>query len=80
MMRINGKDYPTIVDAARELGRVSSKTVSEWIRKGIIPAPPILKQGTREIQVFPPDHIRKAKERLANHSGRKGKHEARPSG
>jgi hypothetical protein len=72
MMRINGKDHPTITDAARDLGGgVSPKTVQMWIRKGIIPSPPTIRQGTRSVQVFPPEYLKKAEERLATYSEQK---------
>jgi hypothetical protein len=72
MMRINGKDLPTITDAAKDLGGgVTPKTVQTWIRKKIIPTPPIIRQGTRAIQVFPPEYMKKAKEHLASYNERK---------
>jgi hypothetical protein len=72
MMRINGKDHPTITDAAPDLGGgVTPKTVQMWIRKGIIPPPPIIEQGTRKIQVFPPEYMKRAKEQLAKYNEQK---------
>ena len=42
MIIVKGKAYYTIVDAAEQLG-VSSKTIRDYIRKGIIPEPPEIK-------------------------------------
>lgn len=60
MIRQNGKNYPTISDAAEELG-VTPKTVREYIEKGIIPKPPELDYGIRTLLYFPPEYMRKAK-------------------
>ncbi len=56
MMEIGGIDYPTVVDAAARFG-VKRKTVYEWIKKGIIPDPPIKYRGTQKIRVFPEDYM-----------------------
>ena len=59
MILVNGVDHKTISDAAKELG-VSSKTVRDWIKKGVIEPPPVVLQGLRRIQVFPSDYILRA--------------------
>ncbi len=63
MITKDGKRYPTIADAAEELG-VSSKTVREWIERGIIPGPPHVEWGIREVLHFPPNYMEKAKAQL----------------
>lgn len=64
MILKNGKTYKTIVEAAKELGGVSAKTVREWISKNIIEEPPVFEHGIRTIAYFPPQYIARAKERL----------------
>lgn len=59
-MRINGQRYPTVSDAASELG-VTVKTVREWVNTGLIPAPPTVSRGTQEIDYFPPEYISDAR-------------------
>ena len=71
MFRINGKDYPTIIDAAKEFGGVSSKTVREWIRKGIIDNPPQVPYGARKITYFPLEFMKKAQGQLKRYRERK---------
>jgi hypothetical protein len=66
MIRQNGKDYSTISDAAKELG-VTPKSVRDYIKKGIIPAPPEIEYGIRTMLHFPPDYMRKAKVALDKH-------------
>jgi|WetSurMetagenome_2_1015567.scaffolds.fasta_scaffold1248314_2 hypothetical protein len=55
-----GKEFPTIADAAREFG-VSTKTVRDWVIRKIIPTPPEMPYGTRYIFVFPPKYMKEAK-------------------
>jgi hypothetical protein len=64
MIIVDGKFYSTITDAAKNLGGVSTKTIREWIAKGIIPTPPKIEWGVRTIFHFPPDYIEKAKVQL----------------
>jgi hypothetical protein len=59
MITVNGKDHPTIADAAKRWS-VTPKTVRDWIEKGVIPKPPTVKKGLRRIQVFPTDFIGRA--------------------
>jgi DNA-binding transcriptional MerR regulator len=40
MLKIEGSDYKTIADVAKEEFGVSVKTLRQWIDKGIIPTPP----------------------------------------
>lgn len=56
---VNGSSYPTISDASDHF-KVSTKTIREWIEKGVIPAPPTVEYGTRELQIFPPNYLREA--------------------
>jgi DNA-binding transcriptional MerR regulator len=67
MILKDGKAYETIVEAAKQLGGVSTKTVREWIRKRIIDEPPKLEHGIRTMAYFPPKYIKRAKERLRDH-------------
>lgn len=60
MIHIRGKAYPTIVDAAQELG-VSAKTVRSWIDTGVIPPPPTVDWGMRTIEVFSSGYLARAK-------------------
>lgn len=63
-------DYPTVKDAADEFG-VSTKTVTEWINKGIIPEPPTVEVGTRVFRHFSPAYMVKAKRALTEHKRKK---------
>lgn len=63
MIIFNGQTYFTIIDAAAEMG-VSSKTIRQYIAKGIIPEPPVLQFGIRQVKHFPKTYMDKAKERL----------------
>ena len=67
MIIIKGKAYNTTIDAARVLG-VSSKTVRDYIKKGIISNPPEIKYGIRIIKYFPEDYLEKAKAALQKYS------------
>ena len=69
MIVINGTSYQTTVDAARKLG-VSSKTVRDYIKRGIIPEPPEVRQGLRLIKYFPDEYLEKARNEIENHSRR----------
>jgi hypothetical protein len=56
---IHGQTYLTIVDAAQMIG-VSAKTVREYIAKGIIPEPPVVRYGIRLIKHFPQGYMEDA--------------------
>jgi len=56
---VNGVSHPSISDAADFLN-VSTKTIRQWIEKGIIPHPPTIDYGTRELQVFTDEYLRSA--------------------
>lgn len=68
MITINGKSYKTTVDAAKNLG-VSTKTVREYIKRGIIAEPPEVRQGLRVIRYFPDDYLKKARADILRHGG-----------
>ena len=72
MIIIKGKTYYTIVDVAEQLG-VSSKTIRDYIHKGIIPEPPEIKYGLRILKHFPLDYIDIAKFNLENYRNTKNK-------
>ena len=59
----DGKEHPTVMDAAKEF-KVSSKTVENWINDGIIPEPPVLERGLGDIRIFPPSYMKRAKKAL----------------
>lgn len=60
-MAINGQ--PTIAEAAGEFS-VSTKTVRDWVAKGIIPEPPSIQYGLKEVWTFPAEYMREAKQQL----------------
>jgi hypothetical protein len=60
MMKIDGKDYKTISDAAAWF-HVSVRTLRQWIDNGIIPQPPKMYHGLREIEVFTDEYLEEAK-------------------
>ena len=70
MITINGKNHPTITDAAKEFG-VAAKTVRDWIEKGVIPAPPVVQFGIRSVQVFPADYMKIAQRKRAEYIAKK---------
>jgi len=72
MIIVNGKAYYTIVDAAEQLG-VSSKTIRDYIDKGIIPEPPEIKYGVRILKHFPLEYIDLAKLHLEDYRNTKNK-------
>ena len=53
MIVVRGKTYTTTMDAAMELG-VSTKTIRQYILRGIIPPPPEITYGVRTLRHFPP--------------------------
>lgn len=59
MVRVQGKDYPTISDVTEKFG-VSVKAIRDWINKGIIPRPPQIAQGTKLMDYFPPEYVESA--------------------
>jgi hypothetical protein len=63
MIIFNGQTYFTIIDAAAELG-VSAKTIRQYIVKRIIPEPPVIQFGIRQVKHFPKAYVDMAKERL----------------
>jgi hypothetical protein len=65
-LEIDGVDYNTVSNAAREL-KVSVKTVNEWIRKKIIDRPPTIEVGLKTIQIFPPQYLDMARSRIADY-------------
>ncbi len=70
MITICGKNQPSIVDAAKEFG-VAAKTVRDWIGKRVIPPPPVMQFGIRRVQVFPPDYMKIAKQKLEAYTAKK---------
>ena len=70
MIVINSKTHYTIADAAKEFG-VASKTVHDWIGKGIIPRPPVVPYGIRRIQTFPSDYMKVARRELRKYLNKK---------
>ena len=71
MIIIRGEPYATTVDAALDLG-VSTKTLIQYIHKGIIPPPPEINYGVRSLKHFPPDYMKLAKEKLAIYRDKTG--------
>lgn len=63
MIIFNGQTYSTIIDAASELG-VSAKTIRQYITKQIIPEPPVIQFGIRQVKHFPKTYIHTAREML----------------
>ena len=66
MIIFNGQTYFTIIDAASELG-VSAKTIRQYITKKIIPEPPVIQFGIRQVKHFPKVYIGIAKDRLKHY-------------
>jgi hypothetical protein len=66
MIIFNGQTYFTIIDAAAELG-VSAKTIRQYIIKKIIPEPPVIQFGIRQVKHFPKAYMDTAKERLTHY-------------
>ena len=58
--------YPTIADAAAELG-VSAKAIRGWIDKKIVDPPPVAELGTRSFLTFPPEYMKTLKRQLEEH-------------
>tara|TARA_B100001989_G_scaffold240560_2_gene205732 strand:- start:79 stop:303 length:225 start_codon:yes stop_codon:yes gene_type:complete len=70
MIEIDGKRFPTVSDAAAALG-VSARTVNEYVTKGIIPKPPTVTQGLRDVNVYPTEYMERAMECLKDFRARK---------
>lgn len=66
MIIFNSQTYFTIIDAASELG-VSAKTIRQYIMKEIIPEPPVIQFGIRQVKHFPKEYMDIAKERLKHY-------------
>ncbi len=66
MIVVRGKTYYTTMDAAMELG-VSTKTIRQYILKGIIPPPPEIGYGVRTLRHFPPEYMSLVRNRLENY-------------
>jgi len=66
MIIFNGQTYFTIIDAASELG-VSAKTIRQYITRKIIPEPPVIQFGIRQVKHFPKAYMDVAKERLGHY-------------
>lgn len=63
MITIDGAQYRTIADAAQQF-KVSARTVRKWIDSGVIPAPPRIEHGIRNIEIFEEDYMRLAQKAL----------------
>ena len=59
-MKFDGKWHDTVSDAAKQFG-VTPKTVQSWIDDGVIPKPPVKRQGRRLVQVFPAEYLKRAR-------------------
>lgn len=66
MIVVRGKTYSTTMDAATELG-VSTKTMRQYIIKGIIPPPPEIQYGVRTLRHFPPEYMAQVRKSLDNY-------------
>jgi DNA-binding transcriptional MerR regulator len=69
MIITRGRKYQTTIDAAKALG-VSTKTIREYINKGIIPPPPLVNYGVRLIRSFTPKYISAARQLIKKYRGR----------
>lgn len=72
MIVINGETHSTIGDAAKKFG-VAPKTVRDWIERGIIPRPPKVKRGLQRLQVFSPEFIKIAEQKIEEYVTRNKK-------
>jgi hypothetical protein len=72
MIRIDGREYKTITDAAQYF-RVSPKSVSSWIEKGIVDEPMQVEHGIRKVYVCDDGWIRRAEEQRKKYLLRKKK-------
>ncbi|TWP34349.1 hypothetical protein [Leekyejoonella antrihumi] len=60
---MSGIQHRTIADVVPVFG-VSTKTIRNYIKQGIIPQPPVVTYGLRDVSVFPDDYIEESKRRL----------------
>lgn len=73
LLTMNGECYLTLTDAANRLG-VSTKAVTGYLARGILPPPPTVQWGARIVNVYPESYLTDARERLARHAlGAKGR-------
>lgn len=68
MRFVDGKPEKGTKEVALYL-KVSEKTVRNYIRKGTIPPPPKMKQGTRDFNDFPEKYLEEAKKSLNRSKG-----------
>ena len=70
MIQKNDQVYKTIGDVARQEFGVAPKTLHGWINKGLIDQPPKIEYGVRLVSHFPPDYIKKAKDKIREYRSR----------
>jgi len=63
MIEIDGKRYPTISDASRQL-KVSVKTINQWIERRVVDQPPSVTQGLRSVRIFPPEYVEEIRRKV----------------
>jgi hypothetical protein len=63
MITIDGVQHRTIADAARDF-KVSTRTVRNWIDSGVIPTPPTVEHGVRNLEVFGEEYMNLAQKSL----------------
>lgn len=78
MIKIGKTTYTTISDVTEELGGVSTKTIREWIEKKIIPEPPKISWGVREILHFSREYVEEAKVCLDRYREQKARQKGIP--
>ncbi len=69
---INGTTYATATDAAKHFG-VSTKTINEWVRSGIVPPPPEVTHGAGVLRIYPVEYLREAERHLEEYRRRGGR-------
>lgn len=70
MITVDGVQHPTVQEAAAAFG-VSTRAVRDYIRKGIIPPPPTVAYGVRDVDVFPSEYMEKAREHINAYRARR---------
>lgn len=70
MIRKDGKDFPTVSDAAGKM-KVSVKTIREWINNGVVSRPPSMSIGLRDIDIFPDEYLEKMRVETKRHKDEK---------